>query len=89
MSKSIRLPFYGMRHDGRTIFVINTISENRFGLIAKTYISELTSLSIEYDNNCAANTYDAPDMVAITRKEFLLKVKEVKDKYKIQITIKY
>lgn len=77
-----------MRHEGRTVFVVNTMPDSPYRMIAKTVVSTLCSLSIEYDVNCPTNTYEASDMVQITRKEFLEKVKLVKAKYKVQITIK-
>ena len=89
MSKTIKLPFYGMRHDGRTLFVINAKDERGFYMEAPTYISTLSNLSIEYGYAVGNNTYLATDFIEISRKEFLQKVKEIKEKYQVQITIKY
>ena len=89
MSKTIKLPFYGMRHDGKTLFVINAKGERGFKMEAPTYISTLSHLSIEYGYDCENNTYLAADFIEISRKEFIQKVKEIKEKHKVQITIKY
>jgi len=90
--KSIKLPFYGMKKDGRTIFVINTKSDNSFTLVAKTMIEDdgcLHNLAITYNYDCSGNTYESADFINISRKDFLLKVKEIKEKHKVQITVKY
>ena len=90
--KSIRLPFYGLINNGKTVMVINTKSDDSMKLVAKTLIEYdgcMHSLQVTYNYDCSGNTYEHSEFTKITRKEFLTVVKKVKEKHGVNITVKY
>ena len=85
----IKLPTFGRLANGR-LFSINKNTDGEIiNPIAIFELKSVCNLEICYNYSVKANTHEHADLIKISKKEFLQRIKEKQKQYGIKFTIKY